>query len=75
MVSKVLWVVPFPTMHCRPQRCWELLHTTANTDTTTQPTLLAQQCWGFLRPFSRSFIPVLYTCSCNEPLIQCLTES
>ena len=28
-----------------------------------------------LRPFSRSFVPVLYACAYNEPLIPCLTES
>ena len=46
-----------PTIHCRSQPCWELLHplhTTANTHATTHniagPTML-----GVVRPFARRF--------------------
>ena len=37
-----------PTMHCRSQHCWELLHLFAH------HCKHAQQCWELLRPFARS---------------------
>ena len=52
MVYKDLWVVSFPTMYCRSQHCWELLHPFAdhcqyarNNVGTGWPTIM--------RPFAR----------------------
>ena len=41
-----------PTMHCRSQTCWELLHPFAHHCQHTRNN--SQHCWELLRPFARS---------------------
>ena len=51
-----------PTMHCRSQHCWELLHAFAdhcqhasnNSQHCWCNNVGSQQCWELLRPFARS---------------------